>query len=419
MTTAMLLQGLTDVLERAGDLVLLRETDLGPSCVDRGDIDLLVAADALPTMLDIIDELTAEHGLHYRLQRSGADKVGVALYSSDMAHSIRMDLWVRLRQILGGRSYLTFEDVAEFTIGTGSPVPRLPADLEAAIYIQHLAIKRRDPSTPASAERLASLRRRCSRHSALAAALDRIQATGQVDELATRTAEQELVGRCGKRLETRARNALWSGAPARAHRRWLERRRLGAVAFVGVDGCGKTSLGEAVAEALGRSVVLAKDAYRRSLVFRGIYKANRLTLGLPYESIDDVLAPLSYVIAAHRLPKIVSDHTVLDRYLGDFLVTDRKSDQPRLSRGARVLAPLYRPCAIVHIRASWSTIESRKKEVSERGHAWYDTAMLHHYRSQPVLDYLVLRNDGALAASAAALTAYLLDQQPLRTRPSP
>jgi len=94
MMTTSLLQGLSDILEREGDAVLLRETELGPSCVDRGDIDLLIAADALPAMLDIIDDVAALRGLHYRLRRSGPHKTGVTLFSADMAHSIRIDLWV-------------------------------------------------------------------------------------------------------------------------------------------------------------------------------------------------------------------------------------------------------------------------------------------------------------------------------------
>lgn len=419
MTTELLLRGLTDVLDHGAELVLLRETDLGPGCVDQGDIDLLVAADAVPTLLDRVDAVTSTYGLHYRLQRSGSDKVGVALFSQDMAHSIRIDLWVRLWQVFGGRSYLTHEDVARFAVPADGPVKRLPADLEAAIYISHLAVKNRDPSAPGNAERLARLRPRVPEQSPLGQALGRILATRGIDESATRAAGQVLRDRCGGDVEDRGAIARWRSAPRRARRRWLERRRLRAVALVGVDGCGKTSLGASVAEALDREVVLSKDAYRRSLLFRGIYKANRLTMKLPYEVIDDRLAPLSYAVAAHRLPRIASERALLDRYLGDFLVSHRKSDEPRFSRATRVLANFHRPCAIVHVRASWPTIVSRKNEVSERGHAWYDQSMLRYYRSLPVLDYLVLRNDGPLESSAAALTTYLLAQHPRPAKPAP
>lgn len=419
MMTTSLLQGLTDILERGGDAVLLRETELGPSCVDRGDVDLLVAADAMPTMLDIIDEVAALRDLHYRLQRSGPHKTGVALFSVDMAHSIRIDLWVQLWQIFGGRSYLTYEDVAGFAVDTGGPVRCLPADLEAAVYIQHLAIKGRDPTFPSNAERLSGLLRRCSDHAPLAEALERILTTGQIDKSALRTAEQQLRGQCGEQLEERGKITRRKSVLGRVRRRRLEHRRLNAVALVGVDGCGKTSLGEAVAEALDYDTFLAKNAYRRSLVFRGIYKANRHTLRLPYEQIDNMLTPLTYAVASYRLPKIVSDQTVLDRYLGDFLIVDRKSDEPRLSGIAGLLANLHRPCTTIHIRASWSTIASRKNEVSEKGHAWYDLTMLRHYRSQPVVDYLAFRNDGELAPAATALTEFLLNQRPCPSTSTP
>lgn len=418
MTTS-LLQGLSDILERGGDAVLLRETELGPGCVDRGDVDLLVAAAAIPTMLDIVDEVAAEWNLHYRLQRSGPRKIGVAIFSADMAHSIRIDLWVQLWQIFGGRSYLTYEDVARFAVDTDGPVRRLPADLEAAVYIQHLAIMDRDPTSPSNAERLSGLLHRCSGHPVLAEALERILTTGQIDRSAIRTAEQQLRGRCGEQLEGRGRITRRQSVLGRARRRWFEHRRLNGVALVGVDGSGKTSLGGAVAEALDYDTFPAMNAYRRSLVFRGIYKANRYTPRLPYETIDNMLTPLTYAIAAYRLPKIVSDHTVLDRYLGDFLIVDRKSDQPRLSRIARLLANFHRPCTTIHIRASWSTIESRKDEVTEKGHAWYDLTMLRHYRSQPVVDYVAFRNDGELEPAAAALTKFLFNEQPRLSTPTP
>jgi hypothetical protein len=402
MTTS-LLRALADILERAGETVLLRETELGPDCIDRGDIDLLVAAHALPTILDIIDDVAAERDIHYWLQRSGPHKTGVALFSADMSHSIRIDLWVQLWQVFGGRSYLTYEDVARFAVDTDGPLQRLPADLEAAVYVQHLAIMDRDPTISANAERLAGLVRRCSSHVELAEALERILTTGRIDK--------HLRDQCGEAIEARGRVTRRRSVLGRARRRWLEIRTLDAVALVGVDGCGKTSLGDAVAEALDYDRLPAMNAYRRSLLFRGIYKANRLTLKRPYETIDKILAPVTYAVAACRIPKLVSAHTVLDRYLGDFLIVDRKSDEPRLSRFAVVLGNFYRPCKTIHIRASWATIANRKNEVTEKGHAWYDVATLRYYRSQPVVDYLAFRNDGSIGPAAAALTEYLVNQQ--------
>ncbi|MDH3818378.1 MAG: hypothetical protein OES21_07175, partial [Myxococcales bacterium] len=99
--------GLADILCAAERAALLRETDLG-SVIDGGDIDLLVAADAIPSLLDTIDAVATTRQLHYRLRRSGPHKIGVALYSADMAHSARIDLWIELWQIFGGRSYLLY-----------------------------------------------------------------------------------------------------------------------------------------------------------------------------------------------------------------------------------------------------------------------------------------------------------------------
>ena len=106
---------------------------------------------------------------------------------------------------------------------------------------------------------------------------------------------------------------------------------------------------------------------------------------------------------------------VLDRYLGDFLVVNRKSEQPRFSRLTRLLTKFHRPCQIVHIRGSWSTVSSRKNEVSEKGHQWYDEAMMRHYSSQPVFDYLAFRNDGDLESAVEALKIFVAGSQSAAT----
>lgn len=406
--------GLADILCAAERAALLRETDLG-SVIDGGDIDLLVAADAIPSLLHSIDAVATTRQLHYRLRRSGPHKIGVALYSADMAHSARIDLWIELWQIFGGRSYLLYEDVEELLVPGADGIPRLSTDLETAVYLQHLAVKGRDPSDPANASRLNGLRERCADDQALSDALERIVSTGILDESSVRTAEVRLRDRVGPGVERRGPVTRARRLPMRLRRRWLARRSLDVVALIGVDGSGKTSLAETAASSLGANTLLTKTAYRRSLLFRGIYKANRLTLGRPYEPIDDLLAPLTCAVAAHRLPQLAAPGTVLDRYLGDLLVVHRKSDQPRFSLLTPLLRQVDRPCTIVHIRASWSTISARKNEVSERGHEWYDRAMCKFYLGQPVFDYVAFRNDGELAPAAEALARFLSSERPAAT----
>jgi hypothetical protein len=320
---------------------------------------------------------------------------------------------VQLWQIFGGRSYLTYEDVAPFAVDSGGPVRRLPADLEAAVYIQHLATMGRDPSSPSNAERIAGLLRRCADNPDLTRALERMLVSGQVEPECQRAAEDHLRARCGEGLEARGRSTRRRTLPSRIHRRWLGNRTLDAVALVGVDGSGKTSLGDVVAGRLGRGRLPTMNVYRRSLVFRAIYKASRLTVNLPYETLDNRLGPLAYLVATWRLPRVVSAQTVLDRYLADFLMVDRKSDEPRFVRSSVVLRKLDRPCQTIHIRAAWPTVADRKNEVTERGHVWYDAMTLRYYRSQPIVDYLAFQNDGPIEQSAAALMEYLAEQRQL------
>jgi hypothetical protein len=410
MTTD-LRHGLADIVRAADRVALLRETDLG-SVVDSGDVDLIVAADAIHSLLRTVDTVATTRQLHYRLRRSSPHKIGVTLYSADMAHSACIDLWVELWQIFGGRSYLRYEDVEEMLMHGADGIPRLCAELETAVYIQHLAVKGRDPSDPANASRLEGLRERCADDPQLSDALDGIISTGTVDASSVRTAEDRLRDRVGPGVERRGPVTRARRLPMRLRRRRLARRSRDVVALIGVDGSGKTSLAETAASSLGADTLLTKTAYRRSWLFRGIYKANRLTVGRPYEPIDDLLAPLTCAVAAHRLPKLVAPGTVLDRYLGDLLVVHRKSDKPRFSLLTPLLRRIDRPCTIVHIRASWSTISTRKNEVSERGHEWYDRAMREFYLGQPVFDYVAFRNDGDLVPAAEALARFLSSERP-------
>lgn len=410
--TAALVEGLHEFLTDTRGIVLLRATDLSAACVDHGDIDLMVSTAALPELLDTLDDVAVSRGLHYRLRRSGPQKLGVELFSKDMAHSVKLDLWEQLWQIFGGQSFLTFEDVEPALEAVGGLLPRLPAVLEASVYVQHLAVKNRDPSLPANAQRLLDLAQRCAHDAEMAAALAGLRSRGEVSADAVEVAETRLRRYCDPNLKKRGRSTRRRTLAQRALRRRVANRTLDAAALVGVDGCGKTSLGGAVAAQLGFDTFLSKDAYRRSPLFRGIYKANRLTLRLPYEPIDNLLTPLTFAVAAQRLPKVVSRWTVLDRYLGDFLVVDRKSDQPRFSHLIRLLSWFHRPCQVVHIRAEWSTISSRKEEFSEKGHAWYDKSMLGYYRSLPVLDYLAFCNDDALESAAKALTRFFSASHP-------
>ena len=300
MTTD-LRRGLTDIVDATHRAALLRETNL-ESVIDGGDIDLLVAADSIPSLLETVDEVAAARNLHYRLRRSGPQKVGVALYSADMAHSAQIDLWIELWQVFGGRSYLRYQDVEDMLVPGAGGLARLPTDLETAVYIQHLAIKGRNPAHPANNARLEDLRRRCADDQELSAALDRIVSTGILDPDSVHSAEARLRDRAGPGVERRGPVTRARRLPMRLRRHLLRRRSLDAVALVGVDGSGKTSLAEAAAVSLGLHTLLTKTAYRRSLLFRGIYKANRRTLRRPYEPIDDLLAPVTFAVAAAAGP---------------------------------------------------------------------------------------------------------------------
>lgn len=426
-TNPELLRGFDRVLEAGHgyELILLRETELGPPLINRGDVDLLASKSGVRNFARRVGLVCAEEGLSYRIQRENTLKTIITLCSPHLVAGIHFDLWTDLWQIFGGRNSLRFCDVRPACAPASGAVLRMPPALELAIYVQHLSVKRRVLASPTVQSRLLYYAASCRAvgEVEVAGEADRLLHLPSVDEAALRIAERYL----RKRL---ARTHRWLGPSRRIGRcaRTLAARRLRlrfadrALALIGVDGAGKSSLAESLAAHVGDggSRFTSKSLYRKTMVFRVLYGLNWRTWRARRERVDEVVAPLTFVTAAFslgsRLAELGTGGVTFDRYLPDFLYVRRKTDEPSFSRLAFLGRWFHVAVPVIHLTVPYEILLRRKSEVSRRGLARYDADMAAFYESLPHVDYLRFRNDFPLEQASRILRDYLVSARRL---PSP
>jgi thymidylate kinase len=408
------------------EFILLRETPLDEGCVDCGDIDLLGTRSSVDAFLARVSEVCAERGQSFRVRRRKPEKTQVSLLSTDLRHQIVFDLWTELWQVFRGRRCLRFRDLHRLCERGGSCLRRLPADVEWAVYGQHLAFKRKDLSSAGVQERL---------HFYAAA----LEAQGHRDlaESARGIARMKLLGKPELALlESTLSGALptkyfanaWARRWSHSLRSWVarrvrDRRLRGVIAVVGVDGVGKTTIGAALgstgAADGSRQHVVGKSLFRESWVFRKLYAWNRRlpkARRLRRERIDDLLAPLAFLVAAVRVRRSLRLGAVVlvDRYLADFLYLKRKTDRSRFSLLADLLKPLCPPVRVVHLSVPHSVLQGRKTEITVTGMRRYEESMRAFYSARGWVDYLRFNNRVPEDEAVVILESYLFPTRPER-----
>jgi hypothetical protein len=416
-----LVAALRDLL--AGDpthpLVLLRETALDASCIDRGDVDLLGTGSAVAALIQRAMALVQDGRCHVRVRRRSADKVQLELLSLDLQRRIVLDLWQDVWQIDGGERCLCFEDVIPQPRRAEGGLLRMPTDLEASFYVHHLATKQKDLASDEVQARIDHYAAACAEadQSDLAAGIAGLRDRPAVPaELLDRTRvsiRQATGGRPWRRPGARWIRALarWRGASG------LVPRGAPLVSIIGCDGAGKTSLAEAIAgSSSGRcSTRVGKDLYRDWLPFRLLYRVGERILGVSRERIDELLAPSAFGLAwlslwavqVGRRARGDTGLVLMDRALVDFLYVKRKSDRPRFSLATPLLAPLGVGVPVVHLIVPHAILDARKGEVTSEGHSTYDADMFDLYTGARAFDYLALANAGGLEPAARALGGFL------------
>jgi len=296
-----LVAALHDLLETRHILpiALLRETALDASCIDHGDIDLLLSGPALTALIRRAFVLSQDGRCHMRVLRESADKLQLELISVDLERRIVFDLWQNVWQIDGGERCLRFEDVSPCLTEREGPLLRMPPDLEVSVYVHHLATKRKDLQSPEVQMRLRHYESACiaAGFPELASWVDRLRGEHTVPrELIDQTStliRQATEERPWRRHEARPK-------PVRAGRvrsQWFTPRGAPLVAIVGCDGSGKTSLAFSTVSANGR--VARRESGSTSCSHRRCSSSRGSRSGCCRSSVDCDEIPGSFSWTAH------------------------------------------------------------------------------------------------------------------------
>jgi hypothetical protein len=420
-------QALVNALERIQEdghghrFALLRETALGTAAVDAGDVDLLGGRGDVDALLVQLDDLCRELDLNLLVERTGPRKTRVSLYSGDLLHALHLDLWTDLWQLADGRRSLRWQDVVPLCRSVDGGFARMPLRLEVAVYLEHLRAKRKNLSSAGVRTRLddyaAALAGGGTEQDGLGEALASVAAAppgALPEELLARASgilEQEL----GRRHRWRT---PWRRLEDALRRGWARRSvpppGVRAVVLVGPDGIGKSTVGKAlVAAGVGwHEYVLGKSLYRRSLLFRTLYRLNRITGSrFTQERIDEALPVLAYLAAVVRLRRrLVASGgrgLVIDRFLADFLYVGRKADRAHFSRWAWLASVLYVSLPVVHLTAPHPVLSMRKQEISATGLTRFDREMTRFYARRPWVRYLRFTNAGSPEEAIRVLKRHL------------
>ncbi len=380
------------------------------------DIDLLGTRESVHLLLKTCFEWVRAGRCHMRIRSRKENKVEFTLFSLDGRQSALFDLWTNLPQLDRGRSSLTYEACQTAVIDSNESIQRLPFEIEACVYIQHLICKKKNLNTPSVQHRLTNYFQRFleSRNVELRDVVSSIL----LNETLSPTAEQISLEHLNKTLNKShlKRNqqqtstifaklqAAGIGTP----------RHSSMVTMIGCDGAGKTTLAHELKKhdtKIGR-IKTGKHFYRKSLSYKLAVIFIRPLLFQDRERFDEILAPFVYLRACLGLRLMLlfsskNNSTLIDRSLIDFLYVDRKTDAPRFSKfyWLRNLFGVRIPN--VHCIASHETVMQRKQEVTRQGHFRYDEDMFQEFALRCPTDAVLFNNDGELDASRIAIQRIL------------
>ncbi len=390
--------------------VQLRGEPLSPKAIDGGDVDLLGTRASVYALFDAVYGWVQQGECHARFVSMDGAKYKLFLYSCDGKHQVDFDLWVELRQLFNRSMMLVPEAALRRATPQSVSLFRLPLELELSVYVHHMISKRRlDCFTQGMYERMEAYVK-ASPERALASILGDVlqqrKVTPELIQFADETLKRfpELCRPSRKGLVAKWKDARLAGP-----------RSLKWLSLMGGDGCGKTTMAKALQKRLPERVsgiYTGKHLYRKNFFFKMLVILVRPLLFQNREKFDETLAPLVYGLACMRLRLGVwfasSKKTVLmDRSLVDFLMCNRKSDEP--SFGHKEWLTRVWGCRIptVHFLVSYQRLAQRKQEMTLAGIAKYNHEMFRHFTHRMPTDYLLFNNDGGLESSADSLAALL------------
>jgi thymidylate kinase len=405
---------LTTCLERIctgpWKFIQLRGEPLSAGVIDGGDVDLLGTRESVFALLDAVYGWVQQGDCHARIVARDSTKYKLYLFSADGQHQVDFDLWVELKQLFGRTQVLLPEAALARAVPQCASLFRLPLALEVSVYVHHLISKRRlNVFTAGMRERLENYAQTCREgvlEPLLNEALRQKQITSALIQFADETLKSAPELYKPSHSDFVMRWKCWRLAPPRQVT-WLS--------LMGGDGCGKTSMAKALQQRRGANsttIYTGKHLYRKNIFFKLLVIFIRPLLFQDRERFDETLAPLVYGLASIRLRvglwcasarKLV----LMDRSLVDFLMCNRKSDEPSFGR-KEWLTRLW-GCRIptVHFFVSYERLAERKQEMTVAGIAKYNQKMFQHFTRRIPTDYVLFNNDGTLEQSADSLVKLL------------
>ena len=394
--------------------IQLRGAPLSRADIDQGDVDLLGSRASANLLLKAARSCGSDGKCHFWIKSRDANKISAAFISLDGKHVLRFDLWINLPQIQG-RSHLRYVDLEKLLAGTDCSIRRLPTPVEAAIYIHHLKAKQKDIASFRVQQRITHYANICSEAGAadLNTAFALITRMHVVAKDALDIANRHL--ECARILPSPETRSRWQHKISTEFSAALlaPPRKIRHIAIMGCDGSGKTTLtkNHAAQGDGGYFTFTGKRLYRNSLIYKLLVIVVRPLLLQGREKFDDVIAPWNYVRAIAALEAKIwvfpRGVTLIDRSTLDFLVVDRKSDQPRFHPATKFLSKLGRRIPTIHLFVPDDVLQSRKAEMTTVGHAKYDQLIFDHATQRSPSHYTAFHNGADACFSKAAFANVL------------
>lgn len=393
----------------AWQLIQLRGAPLSCDDINRGDVDFLTNQASLTHLLTAAYSWVQDGLCHAHIVARDKNKTTLRFISVDGLHWIQLDLWIYLWQIGGKTRYLRFEHCIDILQPTTSSICRLPLAAEIALYIFHLQAKKKQLSTEQVQHRIRNYISECKTqgltelnshlfiasetHHLSAALIDAARQTLATYGLLKKS---ESASKSGKIFEEA--KELWLAAP----------RQFSAFAVMGCDGSGKTTL---IRHLAARNTQLrphvGKRLYRNSLLYKTLVALVRPLLFTSRDRFDDLLAPFNYFRASVALQAILllkTDNIIaFDRSLIDFLMINRKTDNPRWHKQSWLSQVIGRRIPTFHLITPYDCLAKRKREITAAGHTKYDNAVFSLIANRIPTDYTLFYNGSDLESSTIAL----------------